>query len=535
MPWNSKQPDLKNNPAYLEPRVTANETQLAEIVKKDIVKNYGAITTGTTYPLSNKFTTLASAQAKYPNAGITALTQELNWAIFNQAFYDANVNHYELSIPAGSYYISSPLNPIGASVANNSIENTTFSIKGEGIGSTILIFNFTGDTTFAMDIVAYTAKMIIGGFTIKNLQSKQGCGLRVNGLFSGDIHDILSIYFYIGADITTYITKIKNLTGAYCSCGIIWRSGTSTTISSCYASNAVKRDVNDTADWAGVGHYILGYVYSTFENIACDGCSQPYKFSGSSSTRLKLLDCGAEQGGASQAVYVNNPNAFISIEGLSLSGITGLLNVQSVGNIELFNIIDYSIHNSIFATGVTPGQVRVNSKLPTISNPSSMTGKTPSINKGVRGIGDLVYDLINMGSSYDFIQNGRGIFRGNQLEFTLTLPSNGNYASITANVMATSFYNTVSTNYRGGVIEITAFNNGGTVYAFSKSTDTNIFVTITTVSATQVKVLLDPFNTVPSPTAHQAMFDVWTYSNADSHDMNIKTNRTTITIKGVDY
>jgi hypothetical protein len=30
MPWNSKQPDLKNNPAYLEPRVTANETSLAE-------------------------------------------------------------------------------------------------------------------------------------------------------------------------------------------------------------------------------------------------------------------------------------------------------------------------------------------------------------------------------------------------------------------------------------------------------------------------------------------------------------------------
>jgi hypothetical protein len=32
MPWNSKQPDLKNNPAYLEPRVTANETSLAEKV-----------------------------------------------------------------------------------------------------------------------------------------------------------------------------------------------------------------------------------------------------------------------------------------------------------------------------------------------------------------------------------------------------------------------------------------------------------------------------------------------------------------------
>lgn len=30
MPWYSKQPDLKNNPLYLEPRITANETSLAE-------------------------------------------------------------------------------------------------------------------------------------------------------------------------------------------------------------------------------------------------------------------------------------------------------------------------------------------------------------------------------------------------------------------------------------------------------------------------------------------------------------------------
>lgn len=44
MPWYSKQPDLKNNPLYLEPRVTANETSLAESatnVKKDGAKGDG--------------------------------------------------------------------------------------------------------------------------------------------------------------------------------------------------------------------------------------------------------------------------------------------------------------------------------------------------------------------------------------------------------------------------------------------------------------------------------------------------------------
>jgi hypothetical protein len=34
MPWGVKIPDLKNNPLYLEPRVTAAETSLAENTSK---------------------------------------------------------------------------------------------------------------------------------------------------------------------------------------------------------------------------------------------------------------------------------------------------------------------------------------------------------------------------------------------------------------------------------------------------------------------------------------------------------------------
>lgn len=40
MPWYKKNPDLTNNPLYLEPRVTANETQLAQIATN--VKSFGA-------------------------------------------------------------------------------------------------------------------------------------------------------------------------------------------------------------------------------------------------------------------------------------------------------------------------------------------------------------------------------------------------------------------------------------------------------------------------------------------------------------
>lgn len=35
MPWGNKQPDLKNDPSYLEPRVTAAETSLADILQQN--------------------------------------------------------------------------------------------------------------------------------------------------------------------------------------------------------------------------------------------------------------------------------------------------------------------------------------------------------------------------------------------------------------------------------------------------------------------------------------------------------------------
>lgn len=40
MPWYSKQPDLKNDPRYLEPRITENAAQLAEKAKQSDVQNF---------------------------------------------------------------------------------------------------------------------------------------------------------------------------------------------------------------------------------------------------------------------------------------------------------------------------------------------------------------------------------------------------------------------------------------------------------------------------------------------------------------
>lgn len=64
------------------------------------VKDYGAIGDGTLHPLSERFSTLAAAQAVYPF--VTSLTDSLDYAGIQ-----ANINdNRDCFIPAGHYYIN---------------------------------------------------------------------------------------------------------------------------------------------------------------------------------------------------------------------------------------------------------------------------------------------------------------------------------------------------------------------------------------------------------------------------------------------
>jgi len=51
-------------------------------------KQYGAVGDGSSHPLSGYFTTLGAAQAAYPNAGVTGLTQEIDGAAIQQLLHD---------------------------------------------------------------------------------------------------------------------------------------------------------------------------------------------------------------------------------------------------------------------------------------------------------------------------------------------------------------------------------------------------------------------------------------------------------------
>jgi hypothetical protein len=79
MPWFNKQPDLKNNPLYLEPRVTAAETSLAEIAYN--VKNFGAVGDGVT--LDYQAFKDATDLIKSKGSGTLMLEPNKRYLIFN--------------------------------------------------------------------------------------------------------------------------------------------------------------------------------------------------------------------------------------------------------------------------------------------------------------------------------------------------------------------------------------------------------------------------------------------------------------------
>jgi hypothetical protein len=59
------------------------------IPRIDVKATYGGFFDAGSHPLGNIFSDLGSAQAAYPNAGITTLADETDWAAMQQAIYDA--------------------------------------------------------------------------------------------------------------------------------------------------------------------------------------------------------------------------------------------------------------------------------------------------------------------------------------------------------------------------------------------------------------------------------------------------------------
>lgn len=107
---NASSVDLKIDPTViiatkkdinnLQEKIKENTAQLSDIVLD--IKELGAIGDGNSHPLSEKFTTLASAQAIYPCA--TALTDEIDWCAIQTAMNDTV--RYKILVPEGIYIVN---------------------------------------------------------------------------------------------------------------------------------------------------------------------------------------------------------------------------------------------------------------------------------------------------------------------------------------------------------------------------------------------------------------------------------------------
>jgi hypothetical protein len=82
---------------------TTSWRNLSYTAKPDFVsvKDYGAIGDGNSHPLSDIYSSVASAQAVYPF--VTSLTQELDWAATTKAI----TNSSNIFFPAGTYQLGS--------------------------------------------------------------------------------------------------------------------------------------------------------------------------------------------------------------------------------------------------------------------------------------------------------------------------------------------------------------------------------------------------------------------------------------------
>ncbi|HFH3169894.1 hypothetical protein [Pseudomonas aeruginosa] len=83
------------------------------------VKDYGAIADGAYHPLSERFATLADAQAVYPF--VTSLSQSIDWAASQAAM---NSGTYRVYFPGGRYNISDDIN-----------RTSSISLSGDGVTS----------------------------------------------------------------------------------------------------------------------------------------------------------------------------------------------------------------------------------------------------------------------------------------------------------------------------------------------------------------------------------------------------------------
>lgn len=199
------------------------------------IKDFGAIGDGNNHPLSERYSTLAEAQAVYPF--ITSLTQTIDFAA-TQAALNAVFTR-----GGGAVFIPAATSDAGYKISTRIIVPDKVNIYGEGYMSCLTSTSALASEVVALDWGPYSSGRFLRHFRISGADSSVGLGTTIDG----NITQYRYIYgFHIdsvsvqGVDTAfqfqgLWHSKLTNCTSGNCRVGLdLWGQNVSVNVDACH-------------------------------------------------------------------------------------------------------------------------------------------------------------------------------------------------------------------------------------------------------------------------------------------------------------
>lgn len=235
--------------------------------------DFGAIGDGLYHPLSERFNSLAEAQAVYPF--VSSLSQSIDYAAIQVGVNTAIQSKRKLIIPGGSFYSS---DPIEIKVENH-YSKTGLDMSGQGRAASTIIFPKGSDGLRIVPVTPgqYTYNVALSDFDIVQDEfdgstvGLGGFGIRVTNGCSQMFWTNLRIQGFgtmVKFDDAVFLSRFIGLHSSLCGNGFIMGTmGTTNFIDNIFVYGSIG-----TA-------YKITCVYSSIGSLACDRCSGvPYDF-----------------------------------------------------------------------------------------------------------------------------------------------------------------------------------------------------------------------------------------------------------------
>lgn len=237
------------------------------------VSDFGAIGDGVLHKLSERFTTLAEAQAVYPF--VISLDQSIDYAAIQMAIYIAISHNKKLIITQGNYFSS---DPITIQVDNHYSKNG-LNMSGDGRAMSLITFpeNSDGFRIIPTTPGEYTYNVSLTDFDIiqdghqDESVGTTGYGIHAtNGCSQMLWHNLRIVGFgtMVKFDDAVFLCRFTSLHSSICGNGFIMGTmGTTNFLDNIFVYGSVG-----TA-------YKITCVYSSIGSLACDNCKGvPYDF-----------------------------------------------------------------------------------------------------------------------------------------------------------------------------------------------------------------------------------------------------------------